>query len=37
MTYEKPAVLATYEVEELMQDAAVCTCLRPQPGNPRLT
>ena len=25
MTYEKPAVLATYEVEELMQDAAVCT------------
>jgi hypothetical protein len=25
MTYEKPAVLATYQVEELMQDAAVCT------------
>jgi hypothetical protein len=25
MTYEKPAVLATYEVKELMQDAAVCT------------
>ena len=27
MTYEKPAVLATYEVKELMQEAAVCTCL----------
>jgi hypothetical protein len=26
MTYEKPAVLATYEVEELMKDAAVCLC-----------
>jgi hypothetical protein len=26
MTYERPAVLATYKVEELMQDAAVCTC-----------
>ena len=24
MTYEKPAVLVTYKVEELMQDAAVC-------------
>ncbi len=29
MTYEKPAVLATYEVEELMQDAAVCTLYFP--------
>jgi hypothetical protein len=25
MTYERPTVLATYKVEELMQDAAVCT------------
>jgi hypothetical protein len=25
MTYERPAVLATYKVEELMKDAAVCT------------
>ena len=24
MTYERPTVLATYKVEELMQDAAVC-------------
>jgi hypothetical protein len=24
MTYERPAVLATYKVEELMKDAAVC-------------
>jgi hypothetical protein len=24
MTYEKPAVLATYGVEELMKEAAVC-------------
>ncbi len=33
MTYEKPAVLATYEVEELMQDAAVCTfyCVKETP------
>jgi hypothetical protein len=31
MTYERPAVLATYKVEELMKDAAVCTiyCARP--------
>ncbi len=29
MTYEKPAVLATYEVEELMQDAAVCVFYLP--------
>jgi hypothetical protein len=28
MTYERPAVLATYKVEELMTDAAVCTCYR---------
>jgi hypothetical protein len=28
MTYEKPAVLATYKVEELMQDAAVCVFYR---------
>ena len=27
MTYERPAVLATYKVEELMKDAAVCTGL----------
>jgi hypothetical protein len=26
MTYERPAVLATFKVEELMKDAAVCTC-----------
>jgi hypothetical protein len=25
MTYERPEVLATYKVEELMKDAAVCT------------
>jgi hypothetical protein len=25
MTYERPTVLATYKVEELMKDAAVCT------------
>ena len=25
MTYERPIVLATYKVEELMKDAAVCT------------
>jgi hypothetical protein len=25
MTYERPAVLATYKVEELMTEAAVCT------------
>ncbi len=25
MTYERPAVLATYKVEELMKDSAVCT------------
>jgi hypothetical protein len=32
MTYERPAVLATYKVEELMKDAAVCTvyCARPE-------
>ena len=24
MTYERPAVLATYKVEELMKEAAVC-------------
>jgi len=34
MTYERPAVLATYKVEELMQDAAVCTQYYPQ--NPEL-
>jgi hypothetical protein len=28
MTYEKPVVLATYEIEELMQDAAVCVFYR---------
>ena len=30
MTYEKPAVLATFEVEELMKDAAVCTVYLPE-------
>jgi hypothetical protein len=34
MTYEKPAVLATYEVEELMKDAAVCTCYGRNPEAP---
>ena len=29
LTYERPAVLATYKVEELMTEAAVCTCYRP--------
>ncbi len=35
MTYERPAVLATYKVEELMKDAAVCIfyCERPLPGG----
>ncbi len=38
MTYEKPAVLATFEVEELMKDAAVCTVLLPtEPGRPGLS
>jgi len=30
MTYERPAVLATYKVEELMEDAAVCTVYCPR-------
>ena len=30
MTYERPTVLATYKVEELMQDAAVCTFYCPE-------
>jgi hypothetical protein len=30
MTYERPAVLATYKVEELMTDAAVCTTYLPE-------
>jgi hypothetical protein len=30
MTYERPAVLATYKVEELMKDAAVCTHYLPE-------
>ncbi len=35
MTYERPAVLATYKVEELMTDAAVCTQYFPQnPESP---
>jgi hypothetical protein len=29
MTYERPVVLATYKVEELMADAAVCTVYFP--------
>ena len=34
MKYERPTVLATYKVEELMADAAVCTvyCPRPDPN-----
>jgi hypothetical protein len=34
MTYERPAVLATYKVEELMKDAAVCTIYLPE--NPEI-
>jgi hypothetical protein len=34
MTYEKPAVLATYEVGELMQDAAVCVFYAENPQAP---
>ncbi len=30
MTYERPVVLATYKVEELMRDAAVCTVYLPE-------
>jgi hypothetical protein len=30
MTYERPTVLATYKVEELMKDAAVCTFYCPR-------
>jgi hypothetical protein len=30
MTYERPVVLATFKVEELMQDAAVCTRYCPE-------
>ena len=33
MTYERPTVLATYKVEELMQDAAVCTLYCPRDGQ----
>lgn len=29
MTYERPVVLATYKVEELMKDAAVCLVYLP--------
>ena len=32
MTYERPVVLATYKVEELMNEAAVCTCYHQVPG-----
>ncbi len=34
MTYERPVVLATYKVEELMRDAAVCTVYAPE--NPEV-
>ena len=34
MTYERPAVLATYKVEELMKDAAVCTRYEQNPELP---
>jgi len=30
MTYERPVVLATYKVEELMQEAAVCVQYLPE-------
>ncbi len=30
MKYERPTVLATYKVEELMKDAAVCTFYCPR-------
>ena len=30
MAYERPTVLATYKVEELMKDAAVCTFYGPK-------
>jgi hypothetical protein len=33
MTYERPAVIATYKVEELMKDAAVCTFYCPEKVN----
>jgi hypothetical protein len=35
MTYERPTVLATYEVEELMKDAAVCTFYCPRNQDPK--
>jgi hypothetical protein len=34
MTYERPVVLATYKVEELMQEAAVCVLYAPE--NPEI-
>ena len=34
MTYERPVVLATYKVEELMKDAAVCFVYCPKGGLP---
>ena len=33
MTYERPTVLATYKVDELMKDAAVCTLYCPPKDN----
>jgi hypothetical protein len=32
MTYERPTVLATYKVEELMKEAAVCFLYEIQAG-----
>ena len=33
MTYERPTVLATYKVEELMKEAAVCIFYGEIPGT----
>ncbi len=34
MKYERPIVLATYKVDELMKDAAVCTRYGQENHNP---
>jgi len=32
--YERPEILVTYTVEELVQEAAVCVSYGPDSGNP---
>lgn len=33
-TYEKPAILATYDAAELADEAAACVCSYPCPVQP---